>query len=181
MKQMLKSNEYASYYSTYVDLVPEGDIISILMQQMEETTAVLKDLTEQQAHFSYGEGKWSIKEVVGHIADTERIMGYRLLSFARGEKAELPGYDDNEYVRNARFNALSLQELLENFHITRKSTLQLIKSLSNEAFLRRGNANGSEVSVRALVYIIAGHELHHRNLIKERYIGSKEFSNLGVF
>jgi uncharacterized damage-inducible protein DinB len=175
MKQMLESNEYASYYSTYVDLVPEGDMISILMHQMEETEDIIKDLTEQQAHFSYGVGKWSIKEVIGHIADTERIMGYRLLSFARGEKAELPGYDDNDYVRNASFNGLSLQDLLENFQITRKSTLQLIKSLPSEAFLRRGKANGSEVSVRALVYIIAGHELHHRNLIKERYMSSEAY------
>lgn len=175
MKQMLESSEYAPYYSTYVDLVPEGDMISILMQQMEETANILKDLTEEQADFSYGMGKWTIKEVVGHIADTERIMGYRLLSFARGETAELPGYDDNQYVRNAGFNAQSLQDLLGNFQIIRKSTLQLIKTLPSEAFLRRGKANGSEVSVRALVYIIAGHELHHRNLIKARYIGSMEF------
>lgn len=175
MKQKLNSTEYASYYSKYVDLVPEGDLTSILLQQMNETVDILKDLTEQQAHFSYGVGKWSIKEVIGHIADTERIMGYRLLSFARGEQAELPGYDDNEYVRNALFNALSLQGLLENLLIIRKSTLQLIKSLPSEALLRRGSANGSEVSVRALIYIIAGHELHHRNLIKERYFSSNEF------
>ncbi|SHS10328.1 metal-dependent hydrolase [Mycobacteroides abscessus subsp. abscessus] len=175
MKQMLKSTEYAPYYSRYVDLVPEGDLTSILLQQMKETVDILKGLTEQQAHFSYGVGKWSIKEVIGHITDTERIMGYRLLSFARGEKAELPGYDDNEYVRNAYFNSLFLQDLLENFEITRESTLQLIKSLPKEAYIRRGKANGSDVSVRALVCIIAGHELHHRKLIKERYIGSKEF------
>lgn len=175
MKTMLESSEYAPYYSTYIDLVPEGDMISILMQQMEETADILKNLTEEQADFSYGIGKWSIKEVVGHISDTERIMGYRLLSFARGETAELPGYDDNQYVRNAGFNAQSLQDLLENFQIIRKSTLQLIKTLPSEAYLRRGKANGSEVSVRALVYIIAGHELHHRNLIKVRYIGSMEF------
>jgi len=175
MKQKLNSTEYASYYSKYVDLVPEGDLTSILLQQMNETVDILKGLTEQQAHFSYGVGKWSIKEVIGHITDTERIMGYRLLSFARGEKAELPGYDDNEYVRNAYFNSLFLQDLLENFEITRESTLQLIKSLPKEAYIRRGKANGSEVSVRAIVCIIAGHELHHRKLIEECYIGSKEF------
>jgi hypothetical protein len=177
MKLKLNSTEYASYYSKYVDLVPEGDLTSILLQQMNETVDIVKGLTEQQAHFSYGVGKWSIKEVIGHISDTERIMGYRLLSFARGEKAELPGYDDNEYVRNAYFNSLSLQDILDNFKITRESTLQLIKSLPNEAYLRRGKANGSEVSVRAIICIIAGHELHHRKLIKERYIGSKEFPN----
>lgn len=175
MKQKLNSTEYASYYSKYVDLVPEGDLTSILLQQMNETVDILKGLTEQQAHFSYGVGKWSIKEVIGHITDTERIMGYRLLSFARGEKAELPGYDDNEYVRNAYFNSLSLQDHLDNFKITRESTLQLIKSLPKEAYIRRGKANGSEVSVRAIVCIIAGHELHHRKLIEECYIGSKEF------
>ncbi|MGG7620493.1 DinB family protein [Bacillus coreaensis] len=177
MKQMLESTEYAAYYSTYIDLVPEGDMISILMHQMDETLDILKDLTEQQAHFSYEEGKWSIKEVIGHIADTERIMGYRLLSFARGEKAELPGYDDNKYVKNASFNSQPLRELLENFKIIRKSTLQLIRSLPSEAFSRRGNANGSEVSVRALIYIIAGHELHHRKLIIERYLSSEAYPN----
>lgn len=172
---MLESTEYAAYYSKYIDLVPEGDIMTILMEQMDETSEFLKDLTEQQAHFSYREGKWSIKEVIGHIGDTERIMGYRLLSFARGEKAELPGYDDNKYVKNASFNSQSLRDLLENLKIIRKSTLQLIKSFPSDAFLRRGNANGSEVSVRALIYIIAGHELHHRKLISDRYLSSETY------
>lgn len=175
MKKLLESNEYAPYYSTYVNLVPEGGIIEILTKQIEETSAVLKDLTDHQAHFSYGDGKWSIKEAIGHVVDTERIMAYRLLSFARGETAELPGYDDNEYVKNAQFNEQPLQGLLQNLTIVRQSTIQLIKSLPSEAYLRRGNANGSVVTVRALMYIIAGHELHHRNIIKDRYMGSEVY------
>jgi uncharacterized damage-inducible protein DinB len=175
MNQLLESNEYAPYYSTYVNLVPEGDILDILTQQMEETSAYLIDLTEQQAHFSYGDGKWTIKEVIGHVADTERIMAYRLLSFARGETAELPGYDDNQYVFNAQFNDQSVQQLIQNLMMVRQSTIHLIKSLPSEAYLRRGKANGSEVTVRALIHIITGHELHHRNIIKQRYMGSKAF------
>jgi uncharacterized damage-inducible protein DinB len=175
MKHLLETTEYAPYYSTYVDLVPEGNMIDILTQQIDETSVILKDVTDQQAHFRYGVGKWSIKEVIGHIADTERIMGYRLLSIARGETAELPGYNDNEYVENAMFNERSLKDLLENLKVIRQSTIQLIKSLPKEAYLRKGKANGSEVTVRALIFIIAGHELHHRNLIKVRYMGSREF------
>jgi uncharacterized damage-inducible protein DinB len=175
MNQKLESNKYAPYYSTYVKLVPEGEILHILMQQMEESTAYLRDLTEQQARFSYGDGKWTIKEVIGHVADTERIMAYRLLSFARGETVELPGYDDNNYVKNALFNEQSVQQLLQNLMIVRQSTIHLIKSLPSKAYLRRGKANGSEVTVRALMYIIAGHELHHRKIIKQRYMGSEHF------
>jgi uncharacterized damage-inducible protein DinB len=175
MAKLLESTEYAPYYSTYVNMVPEGDILDVLTQQMEETSAYLIDLTEQQACFSYGDGKWTIKEVIGHVADTERIMAYRLLSFARGETAELPGYDDNNYVKNAQFNEQSVQQLLQNLIMVRQSTIHLIKSLPSEACLRRGKANGSEVTVRALMYIIAGHELHHRNMIKQCYLGSKAF------
>lgn len=116
--------------------------------------------------------------MIGHISDAERIMGYRLLSFVRGEKAELPGYDDNKYVKNASFNSQPLRELLENFKIIRKSTLQLIRSLPSEAIPSRGNANGSAVSVRALIYIIAGQELHHRKLIFERYLSSEGYPNI---
>lgn len=175
MKKLLESSEYAPYYSTYVNLVPEGDILNILTRQMEDTSAHLLDLTEQQSRFSYGDGKWTIKEVIGHIADTERIMAYRLLSFARGETAELPGYDDNKYVKNAHFNVQSVQQLLQNLSMVRQSTIHLIKSLPSEAFMRRGKANGSGVTVRALMYIIAEHELHHRNIIKQRYMGSEAF------
>lgn len=175
MYQKPEASEYAAYYANYVNLVPSGDIIDQLNEQITVTIAALKDLTESQAEFRYGPEKWSIKEVVGHMADTERIMAYRLLSIARGETVSLPGYDDNQYVRNAAFNQLSLQDLLENLTIVRQATISLLSSLDISAWGRIGNANGSNVSVRAIATIIAGHELHHRNILHERYFMSSDF------
>ena len=115
------------------------------------------------------------KEVIGHIADTERIMAYRLLSIARGETAELPGYNDDMYVLKAAFDKQSMQDLIDNLIVVRHSTVHLLKSLDQDTWLQRGNANKSEVTVRALAYIIAGHELHHLQIIKERYLGSNAY------
>ncbi|WP_391115780.1 DinB family protein [Psychrobacillus sp. L3] len=175
MQKLLGKNEYAHYYSTYVELVSDGDFIQTLVQQMEETIALLQDISDHQAHFRYAPEKWSLKEVIGHMADTERIMGFRLLSIARGETVALPGYNDNEYVQNASFDKQSVEDLLQNLYVVRQSTIHLIKSLSSEDLLRRGTANNSEISVRALIVIIAGHELHHRNIMRERYISSEAY------
>ncbi|HFU7054432.1 TPA: DinB family protein [Bacillus cereus] len=160
-----KISEYNSYYATYINLVSDGNIIHILEQQMKKTNLLLKGISDSEGLFRYGPTKWSIKEVLGHIADTERIMAYRLLSIARGETAELPGYNDDMYVLRAAFDKQSMQVL-------RQSTLYLLRILDKEAWLQRGNANNSEVTVRALAYIIAGHELHHVQILKERYLGS---------
>jgi uncharacterized damage-inducible protein DinB len=162
--------EYADYYASYVKLVPQGDIIEILRDQMKETVSLLSTLTEPQSEYRYASGKWSIKEVIGHITDTERIMSYRLLSIARGERASLPGYDENEYVAKANFDKQSLKDLLDHFACVRQSTIHLIKSLSDESLSRRGTANNSEVTAKALITIMAGHELHHRKIIQERYL-----------
>ncbi|MBJ8105790.1 MULTISPECIES: DinB family protein [Bacillus cereus group] len=175
MQKRPEANEYNPYYSTYINLIPDGDIIHILEQQMKETNLLLKDISDSDGHFRYAPNKWSIKEVIGHIADTERILAYRLLSIARGETAELPGYNDDMYVLRAAFDKQSMQDLLENLTVVRQSTMYLLKSLDKEAWLQRGIANNSEVTVLALANIIAGHELHHRQLIKERYLGSKAY------
>ncbi|QFF99130.1 DinB family protein [Psychrobacillus glaciei] len=175
MHKLLKKNEYAPYYSTYVQLVAEGDFIQTLQHQIEVTITLLQDISDQQALYRYAPEKWSLKEVIGHMADTERIMGFRLLSIARGETVALPGYNDNEYVRNASFDKESVEDLLQNLYIVRQSTIHLIKSLLSKDFLRRGTANNSEVTVRALIVIIAGHELHHCNIIRERYISSEAY------
>lgn len=172
MYELLEKDEYAPYYIYYIKLVREGELIDILHQQLEETSALLQGISEEQAHFRYAPGKWSVKEVVGHLADTERIMGYRLLAIARGEKTPLPGYSENDYVEKAAFNQQSMKDLLEDFVISRKSNLHLIKSLTNDNLLNRGVANNYEVTARAQAVIIAGHELHHRNILIERYIGS---------
>ncbi|MGY1462634.1 DinB family protein [Bacillus toyonensis] len=169
MQKRPDANEYNPYYSTYINLIPNGDIIRILEQQMKETNLLLKDIPDSEGHFRYAPNKWSIKEVIGHIVDTERIMAYRLLSIARGETAELPGYNDDMYVLR------TAQDLLENLTVVRQSTVHLLKSLDKEAWLQRGIANNSEVTVLALANIIAGHELHHRQIIKERYLGSNAY------
>ncbi|PEK09190.1 DinB family protein [Bacillus toyonensis] len=176
MQKRPGTNEYNPYYSTYIKLVPDGDIIHILEQQMKETNLLLKDISDSEGHFRYVPNKWSIKEVIGHIADTERIMAYRLVSIARGETAELPGYNDDMYVLRAAFDKQSMQDLLTNLTVVRQSTVHLLKSLDTDAWLQRGIANNSEVTVRALANIIAGHELHHRQIIKVRYFGANAFT-----
>jgi len=174
MNDLLK-HEYPAYYQPYIQLVPKGDIETILQNQVEETIDLLSNLTEEQLLFKYKDDKWTIKETIGHITDTERIMAYRMLSIARGETAALPGYDDRLYVSNGDFNRVNTTDLLEHLQISRKATIQFMKLLPKEAWERIGNANGTNVSVRALAYIIAGHERHHRNLIRERYILSPNF------
>lgn len=172
MQKRPEANEYNPYYSTYINLLPEGDIVRILEEQIKGTSLLLKDISDSEGHFRYAPNKWSIKEVIGHIADTERIMAYRLLSIARGETVELPGYNDEMYVLRAAFDKQSMQDLLADLMVVRQSTVHLLKSLDAEAWLQRGIANNSEVTVRALACIIGGHELHHRKIIKERYLSS---------
>ncbi|MGR3764144.1 DinB family protein [Rossellomorea sp. NS-SX7] len=167
-----KANEYAPYYMEYVNNVQEGDLLHILDVQLKETMHLLKDLSEEKAQFQYAPGKWTIKEVMGHITDTERIMCYRLLCIGRGEQEMLPGYHDDEYVRRGNFNRLSLSELLHHQSLVRQNTILLLSSMDEEALLRRGKANGSEMTARAIAYIIAGHEIHHRTLLMDRYLSS---------
>jgi hypothetical protein len=168
-------SEYDPYYQTYIKFVSEGNIEEVLLDQQKAAIEFFKSFSEVQSYFSYAPEKWSIKEVIGHITDTERIMAFRLLAIARGETVSLPGFDENSYVANASFNKQSYQDLIEGFHIVRHSTISLLKCLEPEAFTKVGVANHSNVSVRALAYIIAGHELHHRRILKERYTESPNF------
>ncbi|QHE62520.1 DUF664 domain-containing protein [Rossellomorea vietnamensis] len=163
-------NEYPPYYKEYVNNVPDGELLQILDDQQKETKELLKDLSEETAEYQYAPGKWTIKEVIGHITDTERIMCYRLLSIARGEKGMLPGYTDDDYVKRGQFNRFSQSDLLHHQALVRQHTILLLSSLDEEAMRQRGNANGSEVTALAIAYIIAGHEIHHRRLIKDRYL-----------
>ncbi|WP_191566007.1 DinB family protein [Metabacillus idriensis] len=175
MNKRPEQNEYAPYYSDYISLIPEGDIEQILKLQIIETTKLLANLSDQRGLFRYETDKWSIKEVIGHIVDTERIMGYRLLTIARGDSVAMPGYDENAYILQADFNQQPMEELLETLSAVRQSTLYLLKGLKEEDWVRWGNANGFEVTVRAIAFIIAGHEIHHRKILAERYFGSKDF------
>jgi hypothetical protein len=166
------SEEYATYYETYISLVPEGAVTDILAEQLEETTEFIAGLSEELANYRYAEGKWTVKEVIGHINDTERIMNYRLLRIARGDQTPLAGYDDEAYVAQASFSTLPFSLLLEDYAAVRRSTLTLLRGLPQEAWSREGVANNSKLTARALAYIIAGHELHHIRVIKERYLQS---------
>ncbi|MBP1933844.1 DinB family protein [Ammoniphilus resinae] len=172
MLQVPNQDEYQEYYEPYVKVIPEGDLIQILKSQLSEMKILIDNLTEEQALFRYAPEKWSIKEVLGHVTDTERIMSYRLLRIGRGDTTDLAGFDDQLYVRNANFNQQSLSNLLQYFEATRHSTIAVMSTLSNEAWLRRGTANQTEVSARALAYIIAGHERHHRQVIHDKYLAA---------
>lgn len=162
--------EHAQYYEKYVSLVPEGDIVSTLSRQAETTLSLLSSIPEAQADSRYAPDKWSIKEVVGHVIDCERIFAYRALRFARNDPSPLPGFEQDDYVRNAAFGAISLTDLAAEFESLRGASVYMFKSLTAEAWLRSGSANGADVSVRALAHIIAGHELHHVGILRARYL-----------
>jgi uncharacterized damage-inducible protein DinB len=164
--------EYAPYYGKYISLVPERDVLVSLAQQLDETLALLASISEAQADYRYAPDKWSIKQLLGHLIDTERIFGYRALRFARNDDTPLSGFEQDEYVSHASFDEYALADLASEFEHVRRSNLLLFKHLSAEAWGRTGKASDSEVSVRALAYIIAGHELHHVEILRNRYLPS---------
>ena len=151
--------EYAPIFGRYVERVPEGDVLETLRRQVGETAALLEGLSEHEAGFRYAEGKWSIKQVVGHVADTERIMVYRALCFARGERVALPGFEEDDYVRNAKFDTRPLADLVAELRAVLAGTIPFFAGLDAEEAARAGTANNRPYSVRALAYIVAGHEL----------------------
>jgi hypothetical protein len=163
-------DEYAPFYDKYVALVPQGDLFSTLDLQPREWKSLLGGLTAPQSEFRYETGKWSIKEVLGHVTDTERIFAYRVLRIARGDQTPLSGFEQDDYAKAGNYSARTLADLLEEFTIVRQSTLTLLRSLSPEAWTRRGNANQKEITVRALGFITAGHANHHRDILEQRYL-----------
>ena len=165
-----QKGDYALYYEKYVALVPSGDFLEILQEQRRELTRLLSPLTEQQAEFRYAPGKWSIKEILGHINDAERIFAYRLLRIARGDQTPLPGFEQDNYIEPGNFSARTLADLLYEFSAVREATVSLIRSLDDAAWLRRGVASQKEVTVTAIDFVIAGHERHHRIILEERYL-----------
>ncbi|PYP89276.1 MAG: DinB family protein [Blastocatellia bacterium AA13] len=164
------SNEYAPYYDKYVTRVGAGDIVAILHEQLEITLELLRSIPESKADFRYAEGKWSIKEIVGHITDAERVFSHRAFRFGRGDKTPLPTFDHDSYVVEGKFELLSLSELANEFEEVRRATISLLSHFSAETWNRIGTASDAEVSVRALAYITAGHELHHVDILRERYL-----------
>ena len=164
-------NEYADFYANYVSLVPDGPIEEFLLKQWDDLVAFLQQVSEDDASKPQGEGKWSIKQVLGHLCDTERVMSYRMMRFARGDKKELHGFEQDDYVAAGDFNSRVRHDLMVEFKNIRGATIALVGSISPEDEVRTGVANGNPVSVRALAYIIAGHAQRHLQLMKERANG----------
>ncbi|RNB54693.1 DinB family protein [Brevibacillus gelatini] len=161
--------EYGDYFDYYVQLVPEGEVAAILAEQRVQTVEMFSRLTEEQLAYRYAAGKWTVKEVLGHLIDAERIMSYRLLRIARGDETPLAGFDENAYVSQAFFQERDLASILEEYQAVRQATLAQLRGVAEEAWTRMGNANGNKLSARALVYVIAGHEAHHCRILRERY------------
>lgn len=168
-------NEYDSYFAKYIDLVPEGDIVETLKTENNETIRLLNGLSEMQGLFRYAPDKWSMKEIIGHLLDSERILSSTLFWIARGEAISLPGYDKNAFIQKAVFDCQPNNDLIRHWAIARQSSVELIKSLNPDDWSNSGTANNSPVTVRALAFILAGHELHHRKAMKERYMNAENY------
>lgn len=164
------ATEYAPYYGKYISLIPAGDLIKIMQEQFERTLAMLQKISETQSLTRYAPGKWSIKEVVGHMVDTERIMSYRALRIGRGDTTPIPGFEQDDYVRGANFDGRPFTDIVDEFQKVRQATLTLFSSFDETALSRRGTASNLPVSARALTHIVAGHERHHMNVLQKEYL-----------
>jgi uncharacterized damage-inducible protein DinB len=162
--------EYFEYYDKYVQLVPQGNLLDQFRTVHEQTQKLVLLLSEEQLNYRYADGKWSIKEIIIHLADAERVFAYRVLRFARKDTTPLSGFDENHYVPQSKAADRKIADILREFSAVRQATLELLLSLDDEMFKRSGKANDKEVSVRALAYILLGHEMHHVSIIKERYL-----------
>lgn len=161
--------EYAPYYDRYISLIPGTDILGTLDAQRRQMLILLSGGDETDGDFRYAPEKWSAKEVLGHVCDTERIFAYRMLRISRGDRTPIEGFEQDDYVRNGPFAKIALAEVIEDYIAVRRATLTLLRNLDDQAWARRGIANKNEVSVRALAYLTAGHELHHRRILEEKY------------
>ena len=165
-------SEYADFYTNYIAGVPEGNVLDFLAKQPGDYRQLLVGISEEAASAAPAAGKWSVKQMLGHVCDAERVMGYRALRFSRGDGTELPGFEQDDYVREANSNSRNLDDLLDEFESVRKATLALFRSLPPGAENRRGMANKNPVTVRALAYIAAGHAKHHYEVLKKRRAGA---------
>ncbi len=164
------ASEHAPYYGQYIALVTDPDPVHLMKMQILDLQALLADVPMEKENFRYAEGKWTIKELIGHIIDCERIFAYRALRIGRGDTTPLAGFEEDDYVKNTDFNKRSLPSLGHEFGLVRENTLALYDHFSPEELLRIGIANNHPVSVRAILYIIAGHQLHHERILRERYL-----------
>ncbi|MCP5054507.1 MAG: DinB family protein [bacterium] len=169
MKQP-ESNEYGEFYARYIKLVPEGDVVGFLERQLEKFLPVLEGISEEKSEYRYAPGKWSIKELMAHIADTERIFAYRALSIARGDETPLPGMEQDDYVTNFDSKSRTFRSVLDEFRFQRLSNMLLFRSFDENIAMRRGTASDNPFTVQAVVYIMAGHVRHHQLKLDELYL-----------
>jgi hypothetical protein len=169
MRRRPQPDEYAPYFQRYIDNVSEDDILAALKAQMDETGARLRKIDEERSAFRYAPGKWTIKQVVGHMGDTERILAYRALSIARGETNPLPGFDEDSYVRGADFDSWPFADLVDSLGIVRRANVLMCSHLPEEAWWRRGLAAQSPSTPLGLAFAILGHERHHLRVLREKY------------
>ncbi|MFC0211717.1 DinB family protein [Paenibacillus chartarius] len=165
-----KQGDYAPHFEAYIGLAAEGDLKGQLLQQERDTIEVFAKLSDEQGEFRYAADKWSLKEVLGHMTDTERVMTYRLLRIARGDTTPLPGFDENLFVANTDFGRRTITELLEEFRAVRAATLALLGGVTAEELERSGTVSGNRITAHALAYVAAGHALHHLNIVRDRYL-----------
>jgi hypothetical protein len=166
------ADEHAPYYSRYTSLVPGEDILAFLEQQGRDFSAWLGTRSEAEGDLRYAPDKWSVKEVVGHINDTERIFGYRALRFARNDATPIEGFEQDDYVANGPSASCSLAQITDEFRQVRSASLSLLRALDGDAWVRRGTANKNPISVRALAYVMAGHVIHHQKILQEKYFAA---------
>jgi len=171
-----EASEHSPYFGRYISLISDPDILSALQSQYAETSALLRGLNEKDGEFRYAPDKWSAKEVIGHINDTERIFAYRALRIARADQTPLAGFEQDDYVRAGGFEKRTFADLREEFDAIRKTTMFLFRGLEDDAWIRQGTASGNVLSVRALAFMIAGHEVHHRRILLEKYFPSHRLS-----
>jgi hypothetical protein len=163
-----EASEYTRYYGNYIKLVPEEDVVGAMRSELARTLDLLGEVPADESLRRHPPYTWSVREVVGHLIDSERVFGYRALRFARGDATALPGFDENRYAAAGTFDRIPLENLASEFDALRRSHVGLFAELPSEAWDRRGIANGAEVSVRALAYILVGHERHHVNILRKR-------------
>ncbi|MBB3114789.1 hypothetical protein FHS18_006949 [Paenibacillus phyllosphaerae] len=162
-------NEYNEFFARYIDLVPGDNLLDMLVNNEKQVKALLNEITEEQGKYRYAEGKWSLKEVIGHITENERIQTYRLLRISRGDQTLLPGYDQDVIMKDAPYDGWTNAQVLEDYLAVRQATYTLIRGIPDDHWIRVGNATNSALSARAFAYMLAGHEQHHLNVLRERY------------
>lgn len=164
--------EFLDYYGTYIDQVPDGDVTDAMSAQLDDFLSLIRSLDESDGDKRYAPGKWSIRDIIGHIIDGERVFVYRALCFSRNDPTPLPGFDENLFAANGPYAKVTLADLADELEQVRRSTIHFFSHLSDEEMSRKGSANGHDITVRALAWIIAGHSIHHVKVIRDRYLNS---------